>query len=204
MNATNPTATRARRPRKPANLQTLEPSPSNFEPCGRAMTALIQALQLELALRIAIGFLLGAIIGVERERWSKAAGLRTHMLVAGGSAIFTVVSANLFDTIGQSRDPARVAAQIVTGIGFLGAGAIIRSGGSVTGLTTAATIWVAAGLGMLAGVGAYSLALVSVVFTLIALVLPHKWLRRDRTPTDEDHYLHPRRDHPPGESDGDS
>ncbi|MFN8516663.1 MAG: MgtC/SapB family protein [Thermomicrobiales bacterium] len=155
------------------------------------MTALIQALQLELALRIAIGFLLGAVIGVERERWSKAAGLRTHMLVSGGSAIFTVVSANLFDTIGQSRDPARVAAQIVTGIGFLGAGAIIRSGGSVSGLTTAATIWVAAGLGMLAGVGAYSLALVSVVFTLISLILPHKWLRRDRTPTDEDHYLHP-------------
>src|SRR5215207_6850857 len=99
---------------------------------GGAMTAFVQALQLELSLRIAVGFLLGAAIGIERERWSKAAGLRTHMLVAGGSAIFTVISAYLFDNIGQSRDPARVAAQVVTGIGFLGAGAIIRSGGSVS------------------------------------------------------------------------
>jgi putative Mg2+ transporter-C (MgtC) family protein len=168
------------------------------------MTAFIQELQLDLALRIAVGFLLGAAIGVERERWSKAAGLRTHMLVAGGSAIFTVVSAYLFDATGQPSDPARVAAQVVTGIGFLGAGAIIRSGGAVTGLTTAATIWVAAGLGMLAGVGAYSLAVVSVTFTLIALVLPHKWLRRRQSVDDEDHYFSPRRDRAGGESDDDS
>jgi putative Mg2+ transporter-C (MgtC) family protein len=167
------------------------------------MAALNQTFQLDLALRIAVGFLLGAAIGVERERWSKAAGLRTHMLVAGGSAIFTVVSAYLFDTAGQVRDPARVAAQVVTGIGFLGAGAIIRGGGSVSGLTTAATIWVAAGLGMLAGLGAYSLAVVSVFFTLIALVLPHKWLRRGQSIDDEDHYLQHRKDRAPGDSDDD-
>jgi putative Mg2+ transporter-C (MgtC) family protein len=151
------------------------------------MDALIQALQLDLALRIAVGFLLGAAVGVERERRSKAAGLRTHMLVAGGSTIFTVVSAYIFDTAGQTRDPARVAAQIVTGIGFLGAGAIIRGGGSISGLTTAATIWVAAGLGMLAGLGAYSLAVVSVFFTLISLILPHKWIRQGQSVDDEDH-----------------
>jgi putative Mg2+ transporter-C (MgtC) family protein len=168
------------------------------------MTALIEALQLELALRIAIGFLLGAAIGVERERSSKAAGLRTHMLVAGGSAIFTVVSAYLFDSTGQPSDPARVAAQVVTGIGFLGAGAIIRSGGSVSGLTTAATIWVAAGLGMLAGVGAYPLAAVSVAFTLLALVLPHKWLRQDHPPDDHDHDRPLRSDPPAQDSDASS
>jgi putative Mg2+ transporter-C (MgtC) family protein len=154
------------------------------------MAALIDALQLDLALRIAIAFLLGAVVGIERERWAKAAGLRTHMLVAGGAAIFTVASAYLFtDSSGQS-DPGRVAAQIVTGIGFLGAGAIIRSSGSVSGLTTAATIWVSAGLGMLAGLGAYGLAVVSVACTMIALVLPHKWLRRGRgrSVDDEDHY----------------
>ena len=81
----------------------------------------------------------GAVVGFERERASKAAGLRTHMLVAGGAAIFTVASAYLFDATGPPRDPARVAAQIVTGIGFLGAGAIIVRGISVRGLTTAAT-----------------------------------------------------------------
>lgn len=150
---------------------------------------LVQELQLGLAIRIAIAFLLGAIIGIERERWSKAAGLRTHMLVSGGSAIFTVASAYLFADADGSSDPGRVAAQIVTGIGFLGAGAIIRSGGGVSGLTTAATIWVAAGLGMLAGLGAYGLALVSIGFTMLALVLPHKWLRRERRPlADRDHY----------------
>ena len=154
------------------------------------MAALIDALQLDLALRIAVAFLFGAVVGVERERWAKAAGLRTHMLVAGGAAIFTVASAHLFINPGGQSDPGRVAAQIVTGIGFLGAGAIIRSSGSVSGLTTAATIWVAAGLGMLAGLGAYGLAAVSVVCTMIALVLPHKWIRRGRRRSvdDEDHY----------------
>jgi putative Mg2+ transporter-C (MgtC) family protein len=166
-----------------------------------AMTTLIQALQLDLAFRIAVAFVLGAVVGFERERASKAAGLRTHMLVAGGAAIFTVASAYLFDDLGPPRDPARVAAQIVTGIGFLGAGAIIRSGGSVSGLTTAATIWVAAGVGMLAGLGAYALAVVSVAFTIVALVLPHKWLRRGQSVDDEDHYWPRREGRPADDSD---
>ena len=165
------------------------------------MTTLIQALQLDLAFRIAIAFLLGAAVGFERERASKAAGLRTHMLVAGGAAIFTVASAYLFDDMGPPRDPARVAAQIVTGIGFLGAGAIIRSGGGVSGLTTAATIWVAAGVGMLTGVGAYSLAVVSVAFTIIALILPHKWLRRGESVDDEDRDWQRHEGRPAGDSD---
>jgi putative Mg2+ transporter-C (MgtC) family protein len=141
------------------------------------MSNIAHALQLELSLRLVVAFVVGGIVGIERERRAKAAGLRTHMLVSGGSAIFTVASLTLFSG-GSTGDRGRVAAQIVTGVGFLGAGAIIRSGASVSGLTTSATIWVAAGLGMLAGGGAYALAVVSAVLTIIALRIPHKQLRR--------------------------
>jgi len=141
------------------------------------MAEIARELQIELSLRILVAFIVGAVVGIERERRAKAAGLRTHMLVAGGSAIFTIASLTLFGG-SDTGDRGRVAAQIVTGVGFLGAGAVIRSGVSVSGLTTAATIWVAAGLGMLAGGGAYLLAAVSAVLTVIALRVPHKWLRR--------------------------
>ena len=150
------------------------------------MDDLVRALQLPLLLRVFTGFVLGAVIGLERERRGKAAGLRTHMLVAGGSAIFTVASFVIFAGEGTTRDPARIAAQIVTGVGFLGAGAIIRSGFSVSGLTTAASIWVAAALGMLAGGGAYPLAIASTGLTVLSLRLPHKWLRRKRQKADDD------------------
>ncbi len=146
------------------------------------MDTLAHALQLDLALRILAAFIAGALIGIERERRAKSAGLRTHMLVAGGSAIFTIASMTLFNP----GDPGRVAAQIVTGVGFLGAGAILRPGTSVTGLTTAATVWVAAGIGMLAGGGAYLLAFFSAILTVVALRMPHKWLRRNHHP-DYDH-----------------
>src|SRR3954454_472726 len=136
------------------------------------MSNIAQTLQLELSLRLIVAFVVGGVVGLERERRAKAAGLRTHMLVAGGSAIFTVASLTLFGS-----DQGRVAAQIVTGIGFLGAGAIIRSGASVSGLTSSATIWVVAGVGVLAGGGAYILAIVSAALTIIALRIPHKWLR---------------------------
>lgn len=139
------------------------------------MEGLARTIQFELSLRLLIAFIGGAVIGIEREHRSKAAGLRTHMLVAGGSAIFTVASMTLF-----SGDTGRIAAQIVTGVGFLGAGAILRPGSSVTGLTTAATVWVAAGVGMLAGGGAYWLAFISAVLTVGALRVPHKWLRRHK------------------------
>lgn len=139
---------------------------------------LARVLQLPLVARIFVGFLLGAALGLERERRAKVAGLRTHMLVAGGAAIFTVASFGIFVGEGTVRDPTRIAAQIVTGVGFLGAGAILRSETSVSGVTTAASIWVAAGLGMLAGGGAYPLAIASAGFTVLALRLPHKQLRR--------------------------
>ncbi|MGN6564037.1 MAG: MgtC/SapB family protein [Thermomicrobiales bacterium] len=133
--------------------------------------------QLTLIVRIAVGFVLGAVLGAERESRAKPAGLRTHMLVAGGSAAFTVAALTLFSNDGA----ARVVAQIITGIGFLGAGAILRTGaharetgGEVVGMTTAATVWVAAALGMLAGGGVYLLAVASTLLALLALRLPHK------------------------------
>ena len=145
--------------------------------------------QLTLIVRIVVGFVLGAVLGAERESRAKPAGLRTHMLVAGGSAAFTVAALALFSDDGA----ARVVAQIITGIGFLGAGAILRtgahareSGGEVVGMTTAATVWVAAALGMLAGGGVYLLAVASTLLALFALRLPHKWLRSQDGNADED------------------
>ena len=125
--------------------------------------------------RLALAAALGAAIGFERELREREAGLRTHLLVCLGSALFTIVSAygfREFLTSGDAvvrADPTRIAAQIVTGIGFLGAGAIIRQGLSVRGLTTAATLWVAAGIGMAAGAGYYSGAVIATVLTLVAL-----------------------------------
>jgi putative Mg2+ transporter-C (MgtC) family protein len=152
---------------------------------GERVNELYESLQLPLLLRIFLAFVLGAAVGVERERRAKAAGLRTHMLVAAGAAMFTIASFAIFVGQGTVRDPARIAAQIVTGVGFLGAGAIIQSGSSVSGLTTAASIWVSAGIGMLAGGGAYSLAVASAVLTVLALRLPHKRLRPRKRDVDE-------------------
>jgi putative Mg2+ transporter-C (MgtC) family protein len=125
--------------------------------------------------RLVLAAVLGGAIGFERELRDREAGFRTHMLVCIGSALFTIVSAygfREFLTSGDQvvrADPTRIAAQIVTGIGFLGAGAIIRQGVSIRGLTTAATLWVAAAIGMATGAGYYSGAVIGTVVTLIAL-----------------------------------
>jgi putative Mg2+ transporter-C (MgtC) family protein len=125
--------------------------------------------------RLSLAAALGGAIGFERELRDREAGLRTHLLVCLGSALFTIVSAygfREFLTSGDQvirADPTRIAAQIVTGIGFLGAGAIIRQGLSVRGLTTAATLWVAAAIGIAAGAGYYSGAVLGTVVTLVAL-----------------------------------
>jgi putative Mg2+ transporter-C (MgtC) family protein len=129
----------------------------------------------EVLARLALAGALGAAIGFERELREREAGLRTHLLVSLGSALFTIISAygfHEFLTSGDAvvrSDPTRIAAQIVTGIGFLGAGAIIRQGISVRGLTTAATLWVAAAIGMAAGAGYYSGALIGTILTLVAV-----------------------------------
>jgi putative Mg2+ transporter-C (MgtC) family protein len=127
--------------------------------------------------RLAVAGALGAAIGLEREWREQEAGLRTHMLVAMGAALFTIVSAFGFhDILGSSGpnvlvrlDPSRIAAQVVSGIGFLGAGAIIRNGLTVRGLTTAASLWLVAAIGMAAGASFYSGAIIATALTLFAL-----------------------------------
>ena len=119
-------------------------------------------------MRLALAAVLGGAIGLEREYRHKPAGLRTNMLIALGSALFSILSVELGAGAGS---PDRIAAQVVTGIGFLGAGAIIRSGDHIHGLTTAATIWVNAAIGMAAGLGSYTVATVAAAITLVVLAL---------------------------------
>ena len=119
-----------------------------------------------LITRIVIAGLLGGIIGAEREFRAKIAGTRTHLLVAVGAALMMIVSRYGFD--GQG-DPGRVAAQIVSGIGFIGAGAIMVNRHAVHGLTTAAGIWVAAGIGMAVAAGMYVIGIATTVISLVGL-----------------------------------
>ena len=137
---------------------------------------------LELIERLLLSALLGAILGLEREWRKKDAGLRTNVLIAIGSTLFTVMSIDLSWSSGG--DPTRVAAQIVTGIGFLGAGAIMRTGAGIRGLTTASMIWVNAAIGVAVGGGEYHLAIIATVVTVLVLVLldpVESWMERRRT-----------------------
>jgi putative Mg2+ transporter-C (MgtC) family protein len=128
------------------------------------------ATELDLVGRLLLAALLGAVIGIEREIHDHPAGIRTHLLVSLGSALFTVLSIVGFPAAdGTAIDPSRVAAQIVTGIGFLGAGAILKYGPTVSGLTTAASLWAAAGIGMAAGAGLPVLGLTATVIVLVSL-----------------------------------
>ena len=144
----------------------------------------------EVLVRVVLAGALGGAIGAERELREREAGLRTHMLVAVGAALFTIVSAYAWADFefsqrkGITFDPTRIAAQIVTGIGFLGAGAIIRHGLSVRGLTTAASLWVVAAIGMASGAGYYSAAVITTIVVLISLwplrILAHRMFERVR------------------------
>jgi|HubBroStandDraft_5_1064220.scaffolds.fasta_scaffold239216_2 putative Mg2+ transporter-C (MgtC) family protein len=128
--------------------------------------------QWELVARLLLAAGLGSAVGWERERLQWAAGLRTHMLVAVGSCLMIIVSAYGFSTVLSARvvlDPSRVAAQVVTGVGFLGAGSIILRNEAVKGLTTAASIWAVAGVGLAAGAGLYSAAVATTVIILVIL-----------------------------------
>src|SRR6185369_114920 len=129
-----------------------------------------QLTWLEALVRIAAAAGLGGLIGLERELDEKAAGLRTQMLVAVGSALFTLVGAYGFEDFpARTVDPTRVAAQVVTGIGFLGAGIIFRQGFNVRGLTTAASLWLVAAIGMAAGAGFWKGAVITTIVALISL-----------------------------------
>ncbi len=122
---------------------------------------------LENIARLLFALAMGALIGFERQKAKKAAGLRTHMLVSLGSALIMIISISI-----EGADPSRIAAGMITGIGFLGAGAIIATKGHVKGLTTAACIWIAAAIGMASGLGAYILALLTTIIVFVVL----KWI----------------------------
>jgi putative Mg2+ transporter-C (MgtC) family protein len=140
---------------------------------------------VETLLRLLVAAGLGGVIGLERELDEKAAGLRTHMLVSVGAALFTLVGAygfsDFFDGNTVSFDPSRVAAQIVTGIGFLGAGVIFRQGFTVRGLTTAASLWLVGAIGMAAGAGYWKGALLATAGAMLSL-RPLEWLKERMIP----------------------
>jgi putative Mg2+ transporter-C (MgtC) family protein len=150
------------------------------------------ATQLEPLLRLVVGLVLGAAVGWERELQRMPAGFRTHALVGLGSAIFTVVSAFAF--AGPLTDPTRIAAQIVTGVGFLGGGAILHYRGSVRGLTTAASLWAVSAIGMAAGAGLYVVAVGGAILVFVTLDLldrlesyaRRRWNLAPETPSNHD------------------
>ncbi|PMQ01204.1 MAG: magnesium transporter MgtC [Dictyoglomus sp. NZ13-RE01] len=128
---------------------------------------------LEIVLRLLLSVVLGGIIGWEREKEEKPAGLRTHMLVCLGSTLIMIVSAYGFPGRYPS-DPGRIAAQVITGIGFIGAGTILRTGATIKGLTTAASIWTVAGIGLAVGVGLYFPAILTTLLVVATLILAVK------------------------------
>ncbi len=137
--------------------------------------------KLELIARLLLASILGGIIGLEREVHGRAAGFRTHLLVSLGSCLFVVSSIYFYELYGNKSgigpsgvDPGRVAAQVVTGIGFLGAGAIIRDRASIRGLTTAACLWIAAAIGLSCGIGLYVIAPIVTLFAVVSLLLLKK------------------------------
>jgi putative Mg2+ transporter-C (MgtC) family protein len=131
-----------------------------------AITRMVDALQLGLLLQLGLAVLCGGAIGMERELSGKPAGLRTNILICVGATLFTVLSLKL---AGARGDPARIAAQILPGVGFIGAGTILHARGAVTGLTSAATIWVVAAIGMALGDGAYTEALGTTLLVMMVL-----------------------------------
>ena len=140
-----------------------------------------RSLQLGVLARLATAVVLGAAIGMERELHGKQAGLRTHTLIALGAALLTVMSIRIpeqFAILYHVGDVSRIASNIATGVGFLGAGVILHSRGRIIGLTTAATIWVVAAIGVAAGAGEYVAAVGATLLVLVVLVPLRWWERR--------------------------
>ena len=135
--------------------------------------------QTEMMLaRLIVATILGGLIGVERGRGDRPAGMRTHILVCTGSALLMIVSIYGIGDVDKTWDAARIAAQVVSGIGFLGAGTIIHEGISVRGLTTAASLWMVAAIGLAAGCGMIYIAVISTVITLITLIALHDFEKK--------------------------
>ena len=133
--------------------------------------------ELDIVIRLLLGFVAGSIIGFERSSRRQVAGLRTHILIALGATCLMLLSIWLPQQM-NGGDPGRIAAQVVSGMGFLGAGAIIRLGNNIRGLTTAASLWLTAAIGMTIGAGMYLAALTTVILALIALVLLNRVERK--------------------------
>ncbi|NHN29901.1 MgtC/SapB family protein [Paenibacillus sp. S3N08] len=146
-----------------------------------ATASVWEITHLELTVRMILAVILGGLIGIEREWSNHAAGFRTHILVCLGSATIMLLSSYGFSQFvneGNVRmDPARLAAQVISGIGFLGAGAILRNGNMIKGLTTAASVWVVAAIGLSVGAGFYVGAMLCTFLVLISLFLLNKWER---------------------------
>jgi len=145
--------------------------------------------EIDIVIRLCLAFLGGGIIGFERSFRRQVAGLRTHILIALGAASLMLLSIWIPQNFSERGDPGRIAAQVVSGIGFLGAGAIIRLGSNIRGLTTAASLWLTAAIGLTIGAGMYITALTAEVLALITLVVLHKvenkifpddWVKKDK------------------------
>ncbi len=131
---------------------------------------------VEISIRLCVAAVLGGLIGFERELSQKPAGMRTHILIAIGATIYSMLSIILRQTFPGTFDVSRMASQIVVGVGFLGAGTIMRSEGSVGGLTTAAGVWVVAAIGTLVGFGLYKIAAIAtfLVFLVLMVFAPYE------------------------------
>ena len=148
------------------------------------MVDYLSALDFEylILLRIGASILFAFLLGLEREVTGKFAGLRTHILVSAGACVFTLLSLYAFkmhivEGLSGVNDPARIAAQIITGIGFIGAGSVMRHGNNIYGITTAATLWMCAAIGMACGTGMYAIAATATIFSLIVLILIRRFER---------------------------
>lgn len=131
------------------------------------MVSLTWQMDLELLMRVILALLLGAMIGFERERHGISAGIRTYGAIALGACVFGILSTNIF-----GADPSRIAAQVVSGVGFLGGGVIFRQGDYVSGLTTAATLWATAAVGLSVACGMYTVSILTAVLIFLLLYLP--------------------------------
>jgi putative Mg2+ transporter-C (MgtC) family protein len=145
--------------------------------------------EIDIVIRLCLAFLGGGIIGFERSYRRQVAGLRTHILIALGAASLMLLSIWIPQNFSERGDPGRIAAQVVSGIGFLGAGAIIRLGSNIKGLTTAASLWLTAAIGLTIGAGMFVTALTAEVLALVTLFVLHKvenkifpddWVKKDK------------------------
>ena len=156
-----------------------------MQAAGQLVGEIAQVMRFDLALKLSTAVLLGGAIGLERQIAGKPAGLRTNILICLGSALLMDLSMSLTGADGRVGDPARIAAQVVTGIGFLGAGTIMQSKGTISGLTSAATIWTVAAIGLTVGAGYFVEALGAAALVMMVLLvlgnLEHRLVRTRRT-----------------------